>query len=328
MLALACITVGVPLGLGLPTNGTWTGTPVEASVDFSNDTLAGPPKVRYIVLTTNRDRASCVGANPETSRYFDATPGKCFTLEDGGSLQYIKFTISSNGINAVTYSQAGCHSQKWASGVVPFGGCVDVGIKFSLDVVSFLPAPNPGQVLIKQYIGSTTCSNDPVYMLITTSCWTLGGTNDIEVFCGEGVYDAYNQMRWTIYGSKNSKCTGPSVKAPKVGNSQCAKIDASPGFPAYGAKTAWCGSPCRAWKTMRSKYPKCDAPTAHTRYAVNLEKEFGPRCGNSSVGAGQCCYVPLGYAGGHPLGTDCSQACLEHVRLGAKEEWCADSSGR
>ena len=55
---------------------------------------------------------------------------------------------------------------------------------------------------------------------------------------------------------------------------------------------------------------------------------LGPRCDASTVGAGQCCYVPLGYDGGKPIGTDCAQACLEHVRVGDSDEWCSDTSGR
>ena len=69
----------------------------------------------------------------------------------------------------------------------------------------------------------------PIYMLITTSCWQLGGpgTNDIEVFCGEGNYDAYNEMTWNIYGSKSGQCTGDAYKADRV-NVRALNLNACP----------------------------------------------------------------------------------------------------
>ena len=236
--ALANTVLGVPLGgLRFPVMNTTMNSPMVEMpevnstelVDMPGTHVGIPPKIRYMVLSSDRDRASCVGPNPATSRYFDATPGICFPLEEGAGVQYLKFVVSANGINVMTYSDSACRRQKWASGVTAFGGCVDVGIKFSLDVVSFLPAPNPGQALIKQYIGHTSCTASPIYMLITTSCWQLGGpgTNDIEVFCGEGNYDAYNEMTWNIYGSKSGQCTGDAYKADRV-NVRVLNLNACP----------------------------------------------------------------------------------------------------
>ena len=225
MMALFSTVIGMPVGILFPVmnstvntvmNSSTVSTPVE--LHETNGTLGGRPAIRYVVLSSDRDRASCVGENPATSRYFDASPGICFPLEEGAGVQYLKMFVSANGINVMTYSDSACRRQIWASGVTPFGGCVDVGVKFTLDVASFLPAPNPGQALIKQFIGHTTCTAAPIYMLITTSCWQLGGpgTNDIEVFCGEGNYDAFNEMTWNIYGSKSGQCTGKAYKADRV----------------------------------------------------------------------------------------------------------------
>lgn len=76
-----------------------------------------------------------------------------------------------------------------------------------------------------------------------------------------------------------------------------------------------------------------DAPTSSAPHPVDLDSVLGPRCTNLTAGSGQCCYLPLGYGGGPPLGTDCEQACattyhwgMRTHRIGNTAAYCVDSS--
>ena len=53
--------------------------------------------------------------------------------------------------------------------------------------------------------------------------------------------------------------------------------------------------------------PLCDSPQLHTGWSVNLNDALGPWCGRAP--ANSCCFVPLGYSRGHPMGTPCSKVC-------------------
>ena len=310
MLSIALASSVAASAASLPTNVALTANATLAAKNL-NFTL---PNVRFVVISTDRDRASCLGpGNFAASRYFDATPGKCFAYENIGTntIQYVQLIVSDNGVNFITYSDSSCRGpQKWASGMTRFGGCVKPtgSWGFSIDVTQYLPAPNPGQALIKQYIGQTSCANDPVYLLLPTSCFGEG--TDIEATCGEGLDEGYTTTKWYIYGTKNKQCAGASFKTASMRVGACTRMDRSPGFPAYGAETVWCGSPCRRWKTLRSAWPVCDAPGSGSSHAVDMTKILGPRCDARNVGAGQCCYAPIGYAGGPPVGTDCAEVCL------------------
>lgn len=73
--------------------------------------------------------------------------------------------------------------------------------------------------------------------------------------------------------------------------------------------------------------PRCVHACVRRRYAVNLNKVFGPNCmhsGDSKLESG-CCFVPLGYGGGPKYGTKCSEACTG--RDANDDAYCAASNG-
>ena len=74
---------------------------------------------------------------------------------------------------------------------------------------------------------------------------------------------------------------------------------------------------CLQWSTLN--IDKCDAPGAATKYAIDLNKTLGPKC-NATVASESCCYAPLGYSGGPPLGTPCEQVCAHQgLRTGSDD---------
>lgn len=81
---------------------------------------------------------------------------------------------------------------------------------------------------------------------------------------------------------------------------------------------------CETWKTMADAQPYCDAPDAHTPWAVNLTSVFGPKC-TAGVSALSCCYVPLSWDGGPSFGTPCGTACAAQDRDGSDGAYCQKS---
>lgn len=66
---------------------------------------------------------------------------------------------------------------------------------------------------------------------------------------------------------------------------------------------------------------------AGDKWSVDLKVALGPNC--AVAGATDCCYVPLGYAGGAALGADCGSVCRAspRVREGSADAWCQRSDG-
>ena len=85
---------------------------------------------------------------------------------------------------------------------------------------------------------------------------------------------------------------------------------------------------CTRWAAMRDEQPFCDAPDDTTsRYAIDLDSTFGPRCSLESLPDQSCCYVPLGYGGGPAFGSSCREACDTYLRIGDDSAYCAQSTG-
>jgi len=84
------------------------------------------------------------------------------------------------------------------------------------------------------------------------------------------------------------------------------------------------GGACEDWRSLAYSWQYCDAPTAHTSWAVDLTKVLGPDCRHAS-GVPGCCFVPLGYAGGPSFGSDCAHVCASYGRVGASVAYCEAS---
>jgi len=84
--------------------------------------------------------------------------------------------------------------------------------------------------------------------------------------------------------------------------------------------------PCTEYQTMQLLWPHCDAPSEHTAWSINLDAAYGPECSATSPHT-QCCYIPLGYNHGPPLGSSCGELCSQQSRKGADDSYCTKSDG-
>jgi len=303
-----------------------------------------------VVVSNDRDHSSCQGGSFLWQVYLSVKqPNICYAFPDlpkmtarlakslnASSLSsddddiYLTVAVSDAGISFTIYADAHCTTQTRVVPNLPFGGCIQYpGYSYSVtvDATQYLPAPMPGHVLYKRWVKSPHCAGEPVYFMMPTSCLSAGEDEaDLEIVCGESVSERYSTFSLLVYGqSHGATCTGSAqTLISKVGLTSCSSFGGDEGMEAV-----WCGAGCRVWKTLRSRYPKCDAPGAGTIYAVDLAKVLGPECSSNEaqVGPGQCCYEPLGYDGGLSFGTDCRRACNRHQRHGSPQEWCQKSDG-
>lgn len=315
------------------------------ALDFKPATppaLKDVPTASYIVLAYNRDHDSCLAPAPK--------------LTPATSLMYTNFIHSGFGLSTLPCYKASLLNPKWpymqpfrnsSYGVefryylddkctnpcttckpdfVAFGGCFN---HITVDITDTLPTPVPGQVLVQTYGSNDDCENYngwPYFKMHSTECYhDTKYKNDFEITCGEGVSGSYNNASFKLYASSDRTCTG----------TQTAHITHTIDTCANSIRLVWCGAPCRIWSRLAYNYPICDGPTSGGAHPVDLEQVLGPRCygGDKQVGAGQCCYIPLGYDGGAPLGTDCETACATAYwrgqrthRLGDTNAFCMDSS--
>jgi len=175
-----------------------------------------------------------------------------------------------------------------------------------------------------------------MYVLFPTNCFNFNGASfsspDYEAFCGEGTISS-SLMTWVVYGSRDLTCAGTPHPFETSTVSACTHLGNPGDTNEFAMRLVWCGGGCHTWKTLRARFPICDAPDAGTGHGVDLSKVLGPRCthdgeGTDEVGAGQCCYLPLGYDGGPAYGTDCGRACRMYGRFGQTNEYCGASTGR
>lgn len=268
------------------------------------------------------------------SNYSRATNATRFG--DAPNAPYFKIVPTESDIEFVFYGDRTCSKSPSSRYSAVYGSCYNGAV---VDLADELPTPVPGYVLLEQYpSGACTFEEDsqyPFYFMHSTSCFTQPDRgNDMEALCGEGINDAYNSATLTLYDSKTKTCDGKSLyETETIGIDTCGAISA--GGPSF--KTVWCGGPCRIWSRLARKSPVCDPPDSGTSTAVDLSTVLGPSCLGSAamVGSGQCCYLPLGYDGGLPLGTDCADACANTYwmgrrthRLGASDAFCKSSDGK
>lgn len=83
--------------------------------------------------------------------------------------------------------------------------------------------------------------------------------------------------------------------------------------------------PCTDYQTMGLIWPKCDAPSDHTEWSIDLNTAFGPEC-SASARSG-CCYIALGYDHGPPFGSSCLELCSQLSRKGDDDAYCSKSDG-
>ena len=84
--------------------------------------------------------------------------------------------------------------------------------------------------------------------------------------------------------------------------------------------------PCTEYQTMKLLWPHCDAPSEHTAWSIDLDSAYGPECSGTSRHQ-QCCYIPLGYDHGPPLGSSCRELCAQQSRKGEDNSYCTKSDG-
>ena len=295
------------------------------------------PQAKWIVMSSNRDHASCKGSTGEYTIFLDAKPGMCTTWmgppsSSGGPSATVsyKFSISASGISVITFSDANCRSHPNPSPPYAFGGCI-TSLGITIDLASYLPSPQPGQYLEKRCWGREDCScTSPVHVLAPTRCVKASPityNQDAEVDCGEGV-QGYSTFQFKVYKTRDGSCSGEVGRTEPVDNVQCTTLGGDGPIPKFGAQSIWCGAGCAKWKTFRAQHPVCDGPRSHSAHAIDLNVTYGPNCRNPAAGAGSCCYAPLGYDGGSPYSTPCLGVCLYYGRYGSNQEYCGASGSQ
>lgn len=299
---------------------------------------AGAPTldINYIVISSDRDHASCPGepAPPMTVFYDLRAPNGCFSLVSSSD-SYFMASVAGAGISLKFYGDDVCQTQTGAAPDLPFGACLQPAnftkgkasqSHFSVDAAQYLPEPQEGRVLARHY-PEPHCTGIPNSLtLYNTQCGSFFG--DVEIDCGEGVNEAYTAFKYLHYSSRNGSCSGAATPLFSATLGSCSTVGVQH-LDNPNIEPVWCGGPCRRWKTMRSIHPRCDAPDSGTPYAVDLDASLGPKCSTDSLhlGVSQCCFEPLGYDGGVPFGTSCKKACAAHGRFGDDAEWCQISNG-
>lgn len=301
---------------------------------------------QYVVLNYNRDHTNCIApdavfATGDHTYYLsvginsecyhnppdNVTAKSSAVLKSAADRPYMNLQVGSTGITFFYYSDASCATQVYQR-LVGYGSCYNGA---TVDVTSDLPTPVPGRVFYQQWTGSSNCGNSghlasPFFLMHSTSCFT----GDFEYFCGNGPTST-TYARKHVYASTDGTCKGRVTQPdPGLVINQCASLARG----AYSAKLLWCGGPSLAWARMHLQHPVCDAPDSGTPFAVDLSRILGPKCTTvPSPGAGQSCYLPLGYDGGPPLGTDCEDSCATTYhwgrrthRIGSTDAFCEDST--
>lgn len=318
----------------------------------------GPPTAKYVVIYANHDRATCDNAKDRsnTAHYFNATAGLCFPMPPPphklGALllgkdasapanMALQFAVTDAGVNIIVCASGskGPCSQcaTWhKESAVPFGEC-DATHQFTVDMVDWLPSPTPGRVLQRECFGRTTVDSCAErYVMEDTTCDTHCRHGmlcaDVKLQCGQDKVHRPSSHEYIQYRTADGTCSG-DVASIAHANYSGSAIEP---ITLQAFRTEWCGEECAKWKTLRAKFPFCDAPGAGTKYAIDLDTVLGGRCskGYSAFGRfidptppGECCHAALG--AGHPafkFGTPCTEVCHYYGRVGHDDEWCQVST--
>jgi len=324
-----------------------------ATVPPNLNATAPRVKAKWLSISTDNDHVGCK-KKPEDGEkvmYIPAAPGLCIGVPgDDGDPMWIKIFLSDTGIIVAIHYDASCTNEVFRSPELEFGGCftddTSSGYGSTVDVVQYLPTPQPGRFLEKRcYIEGDVHSPPmcgcpaPIYILQSTTCAREvdffpestgeSGKRDMEVDCGEGV-DGYSTFQFKIYASTDAMCEGnPSTTSDPVTPAGCTTPPPTPGGDArpFVSQAIWCGAGCATWKYFRAQHPYCDDPDSGGEHAIDLTKEFGPNCHSTdpAPAPGECCFAPLGYDGGPSVGTSCSDVCRALIRYGAAKQYCVGS---
>ena len=305
-------------------------------------------------LYANHDRATCEAhaGNANYAVYYNATEGLCFPTAGGKhsklakmlgatavEMDGLKFSVTLSGINVIVCTAGASgpctRCSTWHhERATAFGEC-DQTHSFTVDMIDWLPSPSPGRVLQRVCPREKTVLACPEHYsmedsVCETRCHSTMLCTDHRLQCGKAVHRPSSQELHQ-YHSTNGTCSGEPTRSVYANYTHSGvSIDGT------ALQTMWCGEQCATWKTLRSKFPLCDAPDAKTKYAVNLDAVLGSRCsrGHTSFGRwvdptppGECCHAALGF--GHPsfpFGTPCSEVCHSFGRVGHDDEWCQISS--
>ena len=311
-----------------------------------------PPTSRWVSFSVDNDHVGCK-KKPEEGEsviYYPADPELCVGVPgDDGDPMWVKTYLSETGIRIGIYHDASCANEVYRTPELPYGGCFhEDGDEYgaTVDLVQYLPTPQAGRFLEKRCYVEGDIHNPPqcgcpapIYILQSTTCAREidffpestgeSGKRDMEVDCGDGL-DKYSTFQFKTYASKDATCTGAPTNTSKLVNTGGC-ITPPPTIPGdsrpFVSEAIWCGAGCATWKYFRASHQFCDAPESGGAHAIDLSKEFGPRCRSADgIGApGGCCYAPLGYDGGPSVGTSCAQVCGGIGRYGAANEYCVGS---
>ena len=285
-------------------------------------------KPTIVSLTQSRDNPTCKAKQPLFySLFFGIDACTAFTASPTDlTTTYYKFDVSGSGITINLFSDPGCTNRRGQSAKVPFGGC-EVNTGTVVDVLSSVPMPSPGRYLEGLYWGESGCDGNPVYMLADTACNLNPVTHtDQERDCGGTGVHRYSTIGIKIYSSTDNTCSSTHSYHPPEVDQDCHVQGGSGGVPNFGAKSVWCGAGCEKWRTLLTTNKYCDPPGG--AHPVNLRTALGPNCNDDEAEAafGECCFVPLGYDGGEPVGTSCTTICKAYNRYGLDSEYCTSSS--
>ena len=316
------------------------------------------PKIQsnWISISTDNDHVGCKKKPGEGEKvmYLPAKPGLCIGIPgDDGDPMWVKIYLSTSGIQIVIHYDPSCTNEVTRLPVLEFGGCFkedDSGYGSTVDVVQYLPTPQPGRFLEKRCYIEGDVHNPPqcgcqapVFFLQSTTCAheidfypeSTGdsGKRDMEVDCDDGV-DGYSAFQFKTYASKDATCEGdPSIISDPVTKAGCTRPPPTAGGGArpFVSKAMWCGAGCATYKYSRKKWPLCDDPKSGGEHAIDLTKVFGPNCHSTdpAPAAGDCCFAPLGYDGGPSVGTSCDEVCAKKFhRHGAAQQYCVGSEDK